>query len=58
MSIEQVPGGYFLNRHINNIFRKIINEDADVRETVNEYTQTINAELTKKRREFGLETDS
>jgi len=57
MSIEQVPGGYFLNRHINNIFRKIINEDADVRETVNEYTKTINDELTKKRKEFGLEVD-
>ena len=57
MSIEQVPGGYFLNRHINNIFRKIINEDADVRETVNEYTEIINDELTKKRKEFGLEVD-
>lgn len=56
-SIEQVPGGYFLNRHINNIFRKIINEDADVRETVNEYTEIINDELTKKRKEFGLEVD-
>jgi len=57
MSIEQVPGGYFLDRHINNIFRKVINESADVRETVNEYTETINAELTKKRKEFGLEVD-
>lgn len=57
MSIEQVPGGYFLGRHINNIFRKIINEEADVRETVNEYTIIINNELTKKRKEFGLEVD-
>jgi len=57
MSIEQVPGGYFLDRHINNIFRKVINESADVRETVNEYTDIINAELTKKRKEFGLEVN-
>lgn len=57
MSIEQVPGGYFLDRHINNIFRKVINESADVRETVNEYTRIINDELTKKRKEFGLEVD-
>lgn len=57
MSIEQVPGGYFLNRHINNIFRKVINQDANVRETVNEYTDIINDELTKKRKEFGLEVD-
>jgi len=57
LSIQQVPGGYFLDRHVNNIFRKVINESADVRETVNEYTELINAELTKKRKEFGLEVD-
>ncbi len=57
MSIEQVPGGYFLSRHINNIFRKIVNQGADVRECVNEYKDVINSELTKKRREFGLEVD-
>ena len=57
MSIEQVPGGYFLSRHINNIFRKIVNQGVDVRECVNEYTNTINNELTKKRKEFGLEVD-
>ena len=28
-----------------------------VRETVNEYTRIINDELTKKRKEFGLEVD-
>ena len=57
MSIEQVPGGYFLSRHINNIFRKIVNQHADVRECVNDYTNIINSELTKKRKEFGLEVD-
>ena len=55
--IEQVPGGYFLSRHVNNIFRKIVNTDANVRETVLEYTKTINDEITKKRKEFGLEVD-
>lgn len=58
ISIEQVPGGYFTSRHINNIFRKIIDHDADVRETVSEYTKMINDEITKKRKEFGLEADS
>lgn len=56
-AVEQVPGGYFLSRHLNNIFRKIINEDADVRETVLEYAGDINKEITKKRKEFGLEVD-
>ncbi len=57
-AIEQVPGGYFLSRHINNIFRKVINQDANVRETVLEYVNTINEEITKKRKEFGLEVDA
>lgn len=56
-AVEQVPGGYFLTRHINNIFRKIVNEKTDVRETVLEYSNDINKELTKKRKEFGLEVD-
>lgn len=55
LSIEQAPGGYFLGRHVDNIFREIVNEGSDVRETVRKYTQTINNELTRKRMEFGLE---
>lgn len=55
LGIEQVPGGYFLSRHVDNIYRTVKNEGADVRQTVLEYTEVINAELTRKRREFGLE---
>lgn len=55
VSVEQVPGGYFLGRHLDNIFRKIVNEGQDVRETVRKYTQIIDDELTRKRTEFGLE---
>lgn len=44
-----------VTRHINNIFRKIVYQNADVRETVSEYTSIINKEITKKRKEFGLE---
>jgi len=51
----EVPGGYFVSRHITNAARKILNEGQDTRETLLDYTLTINDELIKKRKEFGLE---
>ena len=55
ISVQQVPGGYFLARHVDNIYRAVKNNGEDVRQTVLEYTGIINAELTRKRIEFGLE---
>lgn len=52
--IPQVPGSYFLSRHLNNAFRKVVYNSADVLETLNEYTAVINKELTNKRKEFGI----
>lgn len=54
VGIREVPGGYYTGRHISNAFRKVINEKADPRETVIEYSIKIDEELTKKRKEFGL----
>jgi hypothetical protein len=51
----EVPGGYYVNRHIVNAVRKVINEGQDTRETLLDYARTINDELIKKRKEFGLE---
>jgi ABC-type glycerol-3-phosphate transport system substrate-binding protein len=51
----EVPGGYFVSRHITNAVRRILNEGQDTRETLLDYTITINDELIKKRKEFGLE---
>jgi len=51
----EVPGGYFVNRHIVNAVRRILNEGQDTRETLLDYTILINDELIKKRKEFGLE---
>jgi ABC-type glycerol-3-phosphate transport system substrate-binding protein len=51
----EVPGGYFVSRHITNAARRILNEGMDTRETLLDYTLTINDELIKKRKEFGLE---
>jgi ABC-type glycerol-3-phosphate transport system substrate-binding protein len=51
----EVPGGYFVSRHITNAARRVLNEGEDTRETMLDYTITINDELIKKRKEFGLE---
>ena len=51
----EVPGGYFVSRHIINAARRILNNGEDTRETMLDYCLTINDELIKKRKEFGLE---
>ncbi len=54
---EQVPevaGGYYTTRHITNAARKVYNESQDPRETLLDYTDTINDEIAKKREEFGM----
>jgi len=52
----EVPGGYYAGRHIVNAVRRVINDSVDIRETLLDYTRSINDELTRKREEFGLET--
>ncbi|MDR2718212.1 MAG: extracellular solute-binding protein [Treponema sp.] len=51
----EVPGGYYVSRHITNAVRRILNEGEDTRETLLDYSITIDDELLKKRKEFGLE---
>jgi len=55
IGVPEVPGGYFVSRHITNAVRRILNEGQDTRETLLDYTITINDELLKKRKEFGLD---
>ena len=54
IGIREVPGGYYTGRHITNAIRKVINEKEDSRETILDYSITIDEEITKKRKEFGL----
>jgi ABC-type glycerol-3-phosphate transport system substrate-binding protein len=53
--IPEVPGGYMTGRHLDNAFRLVYNDKSNPRETIYDYAQIINDEITKKRREFGLE---
>jgi ABC-type glycerol-3-phosphate transport system substrate-binding protein len=51
----EVPGGYYVQRHLINAIRQVINDDMDTRETLLDFAIVINRELANKRREFGLE---
>lgn len=55
--MEQVPGGYFTGRHLDNAFRKVVISKEDPKETLFDYIYTINQELAGKRKEFGLSAD-
>ena len=48
-------GGYSTVRHLINAFRKVYFSKADPRETLLDYTRTINEEITYKRKELGLD---
>ena len=54
VGIREVPGGYYTGRHITNAIRKVINDHDDPRETILDYSITIDEEIIKKRIEFGL----
>lgn len=54
-AIESVPGGYFLNRNITNMFRSVVYRGTLPTDALYDYTYKINRELTQKRKEFGLD---
>ncbi len=55
-AIEPVPGGYYLSRNITNAFRNVVYNGMSPTDALFEYTHKINAEIDKKREEFGLDT--
>lgn len=50
----ETPGSYFTPRHVYNAFRRVISYGDDPRQTLIDYTEYINREITNKRKEFGL----
>ncbi|MBE5936464.1 MAG: extracellular solute-binding protein [Lachnospiraceae bacterium] len=52
--VPEIAGGYYTSRHITNAIRNVMNDNDDPRETILDYTRTINDEIKKKRQEFGL----
>jgi ABC-type glycerol-3-phosphate transport system substrate-binding protein len=54
IGIPQVAGGYYTTRHMINAFRRVTYDKEDARETLLDYTRTINEEIENKRAELGL----
>jgi ABC-type glycerol-3-phosphate transport system substrate-binding protein len=55
LGTPEVPGGYYVSRHLLNAIRRVINENVDTRETILDFNIVIHRELINKRREFGIE---
>lgn len=54
VGIPEVAGGYYTGRNLENAFREVVNKNKYPREILADYIVKINAEITKKRLEFGL----
>ena len=52
--IPEVPGSYYTGRVQGFAFSKAVNEKVDPGDALQEYIESLNAELTRKRAEFGL----
>ncbi|MBR2633968.1 MAG: extracellular solute-binding protein [Clostridia bacterium] len=52
----EMPGGYIVSRYVEFAFLAAYNSDEDPVESMLEYIDSINAELTRKRSEFDLPT--
>ncbi len=55
-SIVNYPGSYIITRYVNFAFLAAVNSGADPVDALSEYIGAINAEITRKREEFGLNT--
>ena len=52
--IPIVPGNYYVTRGLSNATRAVIYEGVSARETLREWNEKINSEITRKRNEFSL----
>lgn len=55
-AIYNYPGCYIFARYINFAYLAAVNDDKDPIEELRSYITTINKEITRKRKEFGLDT--
>jgi ABC-type glycerol-3-phosphate transport system substrate-binding protein len=53
--VPEVAGGYFTGRHLDNAFREVINNGTNTMDSLYDYVQEINYEITQKRDEFNLD---
>ena len=55
-SIVNYPGSYYIARYVNFAFLDVVNDGAEASDALGSYIDAINAEITRKREEFGLKT--
>ena len=55
--IPIIPSSYVVTRSIMNAFRAVVNDSENARETIRWYNKDINAEITRKRRNLGLDDE-
>ncbi|MCK9524985.1 MAG: extracellular solute-binding protein [Limnochordia bacterium] len=55
--VPEVPGGYMVGRHLDNAFRRIVEKQAPIRETLLDYNRVMNEEIRSKRAELGLDEE-
>ncbi len=53
--LEEIPGGYYSSRNIDNAFKEVVYNSENPRETLNYWNDKTNDEIIRKREEFGLE---
>ena len=51
----EVPGGYYTTRVVNFAFNDVYSTKKDPGDTLQSYIESLNSELTRKRKEFGIE---
>ena len=52
--IPEIPGGYYTSRNVDNAFKAVIYNNENPREALNYWNKQINAEILRKREEFGI----
>lgn len=53
--IPEAPGGYYLTRDLDNAFRDVVYNARNARESLLSWKLSVDAEIQRKREEFGLE---
>ena len=53
--VREIPGNYYISRSLTSALRMAIDSDVSVRRQLLLYNTEINTEITRKRKEFGLE---
>lgn len=55
VGIPEIPGSYFVSRCLTNAFRNVLSGTTTPIKSINTYNKDINAEITRKRKEFNLD---